>query len=204
MFNHLSSPNTRELILDFLSNRAACCDDLSQALHLTKPDIQYHLNALHSKGMITEIKLHNSISSRGRPKKYYQTDFSLQNKFSQDLHQIFLLLLKDHQVDRSSLLQQVSTTLFGEARSSNNYMIALQNLIKNFHDRHYQPRWEIRSTGIVIHFSNCPFKSFIKDTDFFCKLDELTIENHTGFLVSKTHCQRLMSQHFCQFMLTPK
>jgi len=204
MFNHTSSPNTRELILDFLSRRAACCDDLSLALHLTKPDIQYHLTALLSKGLIKEKKVKTFNAVRGRPKKYYQSADSNPNDLSQDLHKIFLLLLQHPHVDNNSMLQQISKSLFGETLTTNNYLAAIQHLIKVLSDHHYQPHWEIRSAGIVINLNNCPFRSFIENTDLFCKLDELTLEKHTGLAVIKTYCQRIKSDHFCQFVLTSK
>ena len=202
MFNHISSPNTKDLILDFLSRRTACCDELSLALHLTKPDIQYHLTTLLSKGLIIEKSVEASNALRGRPKKYYQSAGSNPNDLSQDLQKIFLLLLQHPHLDNNTFLQQISKSLFGETLPTNNYLAAIQHLIKILSDHHYHPRWEIRSAGIVIQFSNCPFGSLIKGTYFFCELDELTLEQHTGLTVSKTSCKRQNNQTYCQFILT--
>lgn len=204
MFNQTPSLSTRELILEFLSQKATCCDDLSAALHLTKPDIQYHLNALLTKGIITEKQLEFAESSRGRPKKYYTVVAANSKGLSEDLHQVFLFLLQSHQSDNKSLLQQISWSLFGETHETNNYLVAIQRLIKIFNDHHFQPRWEIRSNGIMILLSSCPFRPLIENTDFFCKLDELTIEQNTGLTVTETSCQRLNSQPYCKFILTQR
>lgn len=201
MFNNLTQLNTRDLIIQYLSLKDSCCDELSDELHLTKPDIQYHLRELLSKGIIKENGTTGENGTRGRPKKYYCINKTTHESLSPDLHKLLLLSIDRQGHANCDLIDAAILTIFGKPTESADYINKIRQLIDLLNSHRYQARWEIHREGIVISCRSCPYWAFNAETQFFCNMDKTLLINFTGLQVTSHKWKNDEGKFLCRFLL---
>jgi predicted ArsR family transcriptional regulator len=180
---------TSQLILEHLSERpGATVRQLSRALRLTPADIRYHLSKLLQQDLVSVVQT-KYPGERGRPARTYA------------LNQ----LTKPNNI--LSLTQAALTILFGKAAAEKN--LALENLADQmmpYHSTHsgsmtqiiirligrlnqsgYSARWEARSKGPCIIFSNCPYRPLLSQFPELCEIDRLILQNHLSARIILDH-----------------
>ena len=171
---------TRQRIIDFLNKHtSSSAEEISNALYMTKENIQYHLKRLGSDGLIEiDTKRKSGKIIRGRPTLYYQLAAPVYP--SDVLHLADCLLqryLSQKTSDNDQLLKmrELARLMFKPVESSN-LSQTLRQAIKKLNDHHYQASWEARLNGPRIYFRNCPYAALLGDHTELCDLDKLIID----------------------------
>jgi predicted ArsR family transcriptional regulator len=167
--------NTHDLILDYLqTNLCASAADLSQALHLTRADIRYHLNLLLAQNIIEKIAFRNPVK-KGRPT------------------QLFHLALKSQQNNLAFLADALLSTLYGSIDEIINPLVQrfvaaipsaklrttqLNRLVAFLNEHGYQSRWEAYVIGPRILFRNCPYAAILAKHPELCSMDTEIISSY--------------------------
>lgn len=175
---------TRHRIIDFLNKHtASSAEEISNALCMTKENIQYHLKRLGSDGLI-EIDTKKKIGDiiRGRPTNYYH--LSAHYYPSDVLHLADCLLYQFSFQNASANDQHLRMSglahLMFKPVGCSNLSQTLQLAIKKLNDHHYQASWEARLSGPRIYFRNCPYAALLEDHPELCYLDKLILETLIG------------------------
>jgi predicted ArsR family transcriptional regulator len=180
---------TRQRIIDFLNKHtSSSAEEISNALYMTKENIQYHLKRLSSDGLIEiDTKRKSGEIIRGRPTIYYQlsaSDYPSDILHLADclLHQFsFQNALANNQQLRMS---ELAHFMFKPVESSN-LSQTIQLAIKKLNEHNYQASWEARLSGPRIYFRNCPYAALLGDHPELCDLDRLILDA----LIRKSSCQ---------------
>ncbi len=191
--------NSRSELLELLLNRGQMdTDQLSAALHLTKPAIQYHLKALLSEGLVTSSPTATG-SARGRPRKAYR----LANRPLDGLPPVLDTLLRQAitRSDPGEVARSAIEHDFSSADSGKQSLISKMTRLLDVM-REHQPKWEIRRHGVLVTFANCPYGQYSEIGDHLCQCDTALISHLTGMQVQKVGSSQTGKRAPCQFLLT--
>lgn len=172
---------TRQRIIDFLyKHTSSSAEEISNALYMTKENIQYHLKRLGSDGLIeidTTIRKRGELI-RGRPTIYYQLAARV---YPSDVLHLADCLLQQFLFQKSSannqqlIMHELAQLMFIPVESSS-LSQTLQQAIKKLNDHHYQASWEAHLSGPRIYFRNCPYAALLGDHPELCDMDRFILE----------------------------
>jgi len=169
------TPDTRTQIIKYLDRHPSLsAEDLSQALHVTKENIQYHVKILLKDGTIQRMPGPGGAENRrGRPTFYYSlSDQSRPGNIPALAGRLLEIVLAANPVlpAQPDLFTQLAAAMFPfhpAANQSQNLRQSMQRLNQHY----YQAAWEARASGPVVYFRNCPYASLVKDHPQLCQLD---------------------------------
>jgi predicted ArsR family transcriptional regulator len=175
---------TRQRILDFLTKyTSSSAEEISDALSMTKENIQYHLKRLRLDGFIElDMTIKNNNKIRGRPTLFYRLAGPVYPSNINHLAGCLLqFLLKDETTNNGQklLLGELARLMFKPAGTLN-LSQALQLAVRQLNEHHYRASWEARLKSPRIIFKNCPYAALLKDYPELCNMDMLILETLVG------------------------
>jgi predicted ArsR family transcriptional regulator len=167
--------STHELILDYLqSNMVASAAELSQALHLTRADIRYHLNLMQAQSILEKVGLHGP-AQKGRPSQLFRlAPKSQQNNFA-DLADALLSAFTN---SNDELLDELVRHFASAVPNAKQRTTQLNRLVAYLNEHGYQSRWEAYINGPRILFRNCPYAAILTKHPELCKMDTAVISSY--------------------------
>jgi predicted ArsR family transcriptional regulator len=197
---------TRRKIVDFLAKHSSSsAEDISNALSMTKENIQYHLKRLNSDGLtILDKSVKKEEIIRGRPTLYYRlADPVYPSNINHLAGCLLRLVLKNKSAyDSQQTMKELAQALIKPAETRN-LSHALQLAVKQLNEHHYHASWEARLKSPRIIFRNCPYAALLKDHPELCSMDRLILETltHSSVIqITKTQFGR-SDNSFCVFEL---
>ena len=189
----MTSTSTRELVLDYLSHYStASAVELSNAMQVTKPAIQYHLKKLIEDGLLERIPVTGNIKStvRGRPTIYYRLSrVSQPDNLKRLLNASLSMLQQMHEQDKENdFLQELVQHLFAEIGKEKSLPMRLKRTVEELNQYAYQASWEAHNKGPIIRLKNCPYKSVWYEHPELCEMDRLAMERITRLEARQIAC----------------
>lgn len=202
------SVSVREQILDYLARYStANAPELSSALHITKPGIQYHLKLLIEDELVERVDVpgNRKSSGRGRPINYYRLSRASQPDNIMALLNASLSLFQElqEQAEEPDFLHKLAVQLFPKAWSRRSLPLRLKQTIEQLNEYAYQANWEAHQKGPIVRFRNCPYISIWPDHPELCEMDRLALEHLTHLEVRQEACINQVDPYApaCQFLL---
>ena len=160
--------NTHDLILDYLqSSQVASASELSQALHLTRADIRYHLNLLLAQQLIEKAAV-RSPTKKGRPTQLFRLALKSQlNNFAN----LAEALLSSTACSKDEILEHLVDYFVASIPAAKQRTAQLSRLIAYLNERGYQSHWEATINGPRITFRNCPYAATLPKHPELCRMD---------------------------------
>jgi len=201
---------TRQRIIDFLTKHtSSSAEEISNALSMTKENIQYHLKRLSVEGLIeTDDSKKTEEKIRGRPTLYYHLA-SL--SYPSDVHHLTNCLLEHFLLQRTPdnnlhlKMRELARLMFKSVETAN-LSQTLKLTIKELNDHHYQASWEAHLMGPRVIFRNCPYATLLNDHAELCEMDRFILETMIGKpirqITRRQQDQKCVS--FCVFILNYK
>jgi len=182
--------STRERIMAYLQeNRTASAQALSRAWGLTRADIRYHLNALHSEGLIEQVPRDPSRPApRGRPEQVYRLAArSLPDNFPALCAALLDALLCPLPFeDREPALRALAARLAGSFASVPHLTPRLNQSVEYLTQHGYRARWEAHAGGPRILLRSCPYAEILPSHPELCLLDRFLLEHLVRFPLRQT------------------
>jgi predicted ArsR family transcriptional regulator len=202
------SVSVREQIIDYLARYStANAPELSSALQVTKPGIQYHLKLLIEDELVERVDAPGNRKSRGRgrPINYYRLSRVSQPDNLKALVSASLSLFQQLQGQAADLdlLKKLAMHLFPDTGKRRSLPLRLKQTVEQLNQYAYQASWEAHQKGPVILFRNCPYKSIWPDHPELCEMDRLALEHLTRVEASEVACINQVEPFspFCLFSL---
>lgn len=152
----------------------ASADEISQALAMTKENIQYHLQKLLRDGIVKRVTLSGGKEiPRGRPTYLYSlSEQSSQGNISSLADKLLELALNAAPLlsSQPDFLIRLASSMFPFQPSSNQNQ-NLRQTIQRLNKHHYQASWEAHASGPCVYFRTCPYTSIINEHPELCLLD---------------------------------
>lgn len=202
--------NTREEIIEYLFSReSASIKELSEALHLTKPNIRHHINILLGTKYIVDTGI-QPLGERGRPARRYRiSDSYYTNNYNLFCNAFVEALSSNiYSSQTNQLLNDISERMVSKYQLPDDTFSIITRLNKTveiLNQMNYIARWESTLDGPILLFDNCPYQSIAKSSQYFCRLDELIISriSHIHATMKKKFMYRLGFREPCIFLLSP-
>lgn len=180
---------TSQLILDYLSEHpGATVRQLSRALRLTPADIRYHLSKLIQQDLVSIVQTKIS-GERGRPARIYTLNQQIKPNNILSLTQAALtILFGKSAADKNSILENLADQMMPyNTRISASLTQKIIHLIGRLNQSGYSARWEARSKGPCLIFSNCPYRPLLAQFPELCEMDRLILQNHLSAKIILDH-----------------
>ncbi len=165
----------RDLILDYLhKNRHATVAEMSQALHVTKADVRYHLKELAACG---EIEKAATVQPawKGRPTRLFQLTDKARPGNYQRLADA-LLSFCDASAMTAPAISQVAEQMAQSIPHARQRAAQLNRLVSFFSANAYNATWEAHAKGPIIIFRNCPYAAILSLHPQLCAMDSQIME----------------------------
>ena len=197
-------------ILDLLESKPVSSTlELSRAVGVSKPAIQYHLKQLLEEGRIESIPGISQTSRRGRPVKRYR----LANP---GLPPTLAALMDGLLVSNAEILQteagaaqlagQIGVAFIRDPDSMARlpFVRRISIVVDGLSRMGYQPHWEVHALGTRLLFRNCPFAHFARRHPGLCQVDRALLEHWLGLTVIIETCWRDTpdDRRACSFFFT--
>jgi predicted ArsR family transcriptional regulator len=180
---------TSQLILEYLSEHpGATVRQLSRALRLTPADIRYHLSKLIQQDLVSIVQTKIS-GERGRPARIYTLNQQIKPNNILSLTQAALtILFGKSEADKNSILENLADQMMPySTRISASLTQKIIHLIGRLNQSGYSARWEARSKGPCLIFSNCPYRPLLAQFPELCEMDRLILQNHLSARIILDH-----------------
>ena len=200
--------NTQHAILDYLQKQPnVCAEELSQTLHKTRANIQYHIKHLETEGLIEQTHPALVIKSQGRPRNYYALSPSRRPSNFINLADIALKILIPPSISSESLnisIEEIaqlllSPSLLQTTMTSMTLSKQLNRLAKELTAYGYQARWEARSDGPSVVFRNCPYYAILPQHPELCLVDAAILKSFLAHDVTQQAKIQLPQVTSCWF-----
>ena len=206
--------STRQRILETIENRRmATTTELSQALHVTKANVRYHMADLIAQGLL-EVSGERAQKGRGRPSRL----FSLAGRFLGDnLDRLSGALLDEllgnlPEEKRQATILRLAGRLAGLTGSASiaDETLSAQNLARRLvasvqwlNQHNYQARWEAHAQTPRLVFGVCPYAEIIADHPELCQLDASLLEHllHTPSRQTQKLARDPRGATYCEFRI---
>lgn len=180
---------TSQLILEYLSEHpGATVRQLSRALRLTPADIRYHLSKLIQQDLVSIVQTKIS-GERGRPARIYTLNQQIKPNNILSLTQAALtILFGKSEADKNSILENLADQMMPySTRISASLTQKIIHLIGRLNQSGYSARWEARSKGPCLIFSNCPYRPLLAQFPELCEMDRLILQNQLSAKIILDH-----------------
>jgi len=174
--------SSHELILEFLqANPASSAAEISQALHLTRADIRYHISLLKAQNLI-EMSASRKASHKGRPTRLYRLATGSQSNNLAGIVDALLTI----QTDSDSQVNDLAVHFASAIPPARQRTAQLNNLIAFLNSHGYFSRWEAHANGPRILFRNCPYAAVISRHPELCTMDVEILSTYLGLEFQQT------------------
>lgn len=180
---------TSQLILEYLSEHpSVTVRQLSHALRLTPADIRYHLSKLVQQDLVSAVQTKYS-GERGRPARTYTLNQQIKPNNILSLTQTALtILFGKAAADKNSILENLADHMMPyNTIISASLTQKIIHLIGRLNQSGYSARWEARSKGPCLIFSNCPYRPLLAQFPELCEMDRLILQNHLSAKIILDH-----------------
>ena len=168
--------SSHDLILEYLqANPASSAAEISQALHLTRADIRYHISLLKAQNLI-EMSASRKATHKGRPTRLYRLAASSQSNNLAGLVDALLMIQTDGDILVNDLAVHFASTIPPARQRS----AQLNRLIAFLNSHGYLSRWEAYANGPRILFRNCPYAAIIFKHPELCMMDVEILSTYLG------------------------
>ncbi len=195
----------RDSILDYFhKNRHATVAELSQALHVTKADVRYHLKELAAGG---EIEKATTVQPawKGRPTRLFQLTDKARPGNYQRLADA-LLSFCDGNATTAQAVSQVAEQMAQSIPHARQRAAQLNRLVSFLTANAYDATWEAHAAGPRIIFRNCPYAAILERHPQLCAMDNQIIEKFLDFETFQTSRIDLgkVKKPTCIFQIEPR
>lgn len=180
---------TSQLILEYLSEHPGMTvRQLSRALRLTPADIRYHLSKLIQQDLVSIVQTKIS-GERGRPARIYTLNQQIKPNNILSLTQAALtILFGKSEADKNSILENLADQMMPySTRIPASLTQKIIHLIGRLNQSGYSARWEARSKGPCLIFSNCPYRPLLAQFPELCEMDRLILQNQLSAKIILDH-----------------
>ncbi|MAT44396.1 MAG: hypothetical protein CL609_18845 [Anaerolineaceae bacterium] len=200
MIKEMDQPTSSEILSLLSKSHPLTIAEISQQLNLTKADIRYHVSRLIKEGQIKSTSTSNSSSKRGRPAKVFTVSDEVYPDNLKELIQVWFSLTGVN----PETLKKAATLLaknFVHNRESSSFFLKMNKIITELNQRQYDARWEIKPSGPVIYFYNCPYKNIVGQNFELCQMDQFLLSELTGTEIRKQQTIAQNNTNRCMFVL---
>lgn len=174
--------STRQRIIEYLQAQRRCTvPQISDAFHMTRPNMRYHLEKLVADGTVEVSSRPDSAShGRGRPVQIYQL---AANSHPSNLAQLVDVLLD--QVTGEEQLRQIATALAADGEQPRHATQRINRVVQILNLKRYQARWEAHAQAPRIILRNCPYAAVLENHPELCRIDAMMLEQLLGLPVEQ-------------------
>lgn len=200
MINGMDQPTSSEILTLLSKSHPLTIAEISQQLNLTKADIRYHVSRLINEGQLKSASSTISSQKRGRPAKVFTVSDELYPDNIKELIQVWFGLtgLNTETLKKAAALLAKN---FVHNKESTSFFLKMNEIITELNHRKYNARWEIKPSGPVIYFHNCPYKNIVGQNFELCQMDQYLLSELTGTDIRKQHTIAQNKTNRCMFIL---
>ncbi len=177
--------------------------EISQHLNRTKADIRYHVSRFVKSGQIKPVppSAPGTPAKAGRPAQAFTVSDQLYPDNMKELMQTWFLLSGLTPETLQTAAQFMAGNFSATDRSHPSLFQTMKQRINELNQRHYNAHWEIKPSGPVIYFHNCPYKSLVSQNPQLCQFDQYLLSALTGATVQTAYTIAVNNKNRCMFPL---
>jgi predicted ArsR family transcriptional regulator len=182
-------PDIQKTLIEILTRKhIATVLEMSRAIGVTKPAIQYQIKSLLEQGLIEVAPEIHSTSKRGRPEKHYRLS---KQKLPENYCRLaegfiqFYQLRSDDVHSLEELAEILSKSLETKADRKKPFIKRMRSLLDGLSTQNYQPHWEIHANGSILTFRNCPYAQLSENYPILCEIDRMMLQKVLGVSVKQ-------------------
>lgn len=172
LYNNFMVNPTRERIIEYLQTQRRCTvPQISDAFHMTRANMRYHLEKLVADGTVEVSRPLVPARVRGRPVQVYQLAVSSRPS---NLPQLVDILL--NQLTGEEQLQQIAAALAADGDIPRHVTQRISRVVQILNLKRYQARWEAHAQAPRIILRNCPYAAVLANHPELCRMDAYMLE----------------------------